>query len=147
MKLRTSELTGAALAFAVATALKDDVACLIADGEPQVWWTGDVGFVERPTIGGDGKCRFLLPDGTAVSLFGNPYEAEDYDLATLMRDTGISVLRNGDGKWEAGTAWEFFQSESFAYHRSGGATPHEAALRCFVQMKLGEVVEVPDGWL
>lgn len=146
MKLKTEELEGPSLDFAVATALWDDVACLTADGEPQVWWARDVGFV-RPTVGPDGKCRFRLVDGTAVALFGNPYKAETYDLATLMSDTGIGVLRNGDGNWEAGTAWEFFQSAAFAYHRSGGSTPHIAALRCFVSMTLGDVVDVPDGWL
>lgn len=56
----------------------------------------------------------------------------------------ISVLLNSDGNWEAGTAWEFFQSESFAYHRQGGPTPLIAAMRCYVASKWGDEVEIPE---
>ncbi len=56
---------------------------------------------------------------------------------------GILPSRDGNG-WEAGTAWEFFESESFAYHRHGGDTRLVAGLRCFVSRRLGDEVDVPE---
>ena len=46
--------------------------------------------------------------------------------------------------WQAGKAWEFFESESFAYHREYGPTPLIAAMRCLVASRLGDEVDVPE---
>lgn len=143
--MKTSELTGPALDWAVATA------------EKMSWWTlrtakwdQNDGYTDW-VLDRDGVLKKFWFDGSR-SRAGHWEEQEKFQPSTDWAQGGpiktaarIGTLPNKDGNgWEAGTAWEFFESESFAYHRSNGETELIAVMRCFVASKLGDEVDVPE---
>ena len=98
--MKTSELTGAALDWAVGTAMK----------LPPPYWA-------------DGKCANFSTDWAQ----GGPIiERENMDLIRLADDRGWRA-RNYDQTVKA-----------------HGPTPLIAAMRCFVESKLGEEIDVPE---
>lgn len=121
--MKTSELIGSALDWAVASIekLPSDI-LLIKDGLP---------VIQRSVLGCTDllRCEF----GTSWSQGGPIIERER-----------IGILMSGLG-WQAGKAWEFFESNSYAYHREHGPTPLVAAMRSYVASKLGDEIEIPDG--
>ncbi len=92
----------------------------------------------------------LIMDPPRVAY--GPVDLTDLDFSTdaasslpLIQAARIGLLPNRDGAgWEAGTAWEFFESESSVYHRSSGPTMLVAGLRCLVSSELGEVIDIPE---
>ena len=117
MKIKISELTGAALDWAVAKCEGQDA--VIDYGEVCVFKT--VEFVEH---------KFLWKPSTNWQQGGVIIERERIsirpDVAGL--DFRAFVIRPPDG----------------LSHRYIGATPLIAAMRCYVASKLGDEVEVPD---
>ena len=128
MKIKTSELTGAALDWAVAKAegllepkefFGKMVAPVVLDME--YWSNGDPMVRLNP-----------CPD---------VYYRADYDPSTdwaqggpIIEREGITLTHQAD-QWSAQT-----DDDLFAY----GPTPLIAAMRCYVASKLGDEVEVPD---
>ena len=114
MKLRTTELTGAALDWAVAKCESKDTYCEIHAGNI-LYGRVTSGFVQfRPS--------------TNWSQGGPIIEREGIDLDPLLNEN------NKPEHWCA----------FLGNHDGNGATPLIAAMRCYVASKLGEEVEVPD---
>ena len=109
--MKTSELTGAALDWAVANLENVPV------NAPGYLW--------------------------GVGQFNHRYSTDWAQGGPIIERERIGVLPSEMG-WQAGKAWEFFESESFAYHREYGPTPLIAAMRCYVASKLGDEVEIPE---
>lgn len=133
MKIKTSELTGRALTYAVA--LADNHVIHFGD------WYGP--YEERATL----KVG-RWPNGS-TSLHN--LSGGDYDPPTDWAQGGPIIEREqaylrptGDASkwecyvWNAGPGIEHFAFNQF------GPTPLIAAMRCFVSSKLGDEVEVPD---
>lgn len=132
MKTKTSELTGAALDWAVAGAEGDrvfrprlgrpddwDKAAYLEDGSDDRW----VVRVQNPTV-----ARFV--DWT-------------YSPSRNWSQGGPIIEREGIS-WHCGnkTTWH-----AYAYgsgNNISGPTPLIAAMRCFVASKLGDEVDVPE---
>jgi hypothetical protein len=114
MKLKTSELTKAALNWAVAKASHlelDDLrlsrSVVFRDGEP------------------------FVPD--IYWELGGPIIEREWIELTLNTDTG-------GGEWVASIA----DDVPDGYHSATGATPLIAAMRCYVASKLGDTVDIPE---
>jgi len=126
--MKTSELNGAALDWAVAK--------IIAIGEDQL----SALHVKR------GR-PFLLVDG------GNPYGparacnfSTDWSLVgPILEREGISVINTHGTVWAATTypAHQIYQGHTDAHFQGVGPTPLIAAMRCYVTVKLGDEVELP----
>lgn len=113
--MKTSELSGQALNWAVATALgRAPVLDMESHGLTwQGWWLSLGGeYVRMPNYCGDGDL-----------------------LLRLLNQEGISLWSNGTEPWDASL-------HSGRYVESG-PTPAIAAWRCFVASKLGDEVDVP----
>jgi len=70
--MKTSELIGPALVWAVAKCEGEDVVVVVNEGVPQIWRRCDV----NPSTtykNKAGEDRFIM-DGKPVGLFGNPVE-------------------------------------------------------------------------
>ena len=139
MKIKTSELTGAALNWAVAQA------------------EGDKVF--RPRLGrpGDWDKEAYLKDGSDdrwVVRVENPKEARFVDWTynpsgdwmqggPIIEREGINLSHNTFHytRWEAWTpAPEQERGEAVAL----GPTPLIAAMRCYVASKLGDTIDIPE---
>ena len=141
--MKTSELTGAALDWAVAK----------CEGEI---WEGD--WYARHT------CRFkfgafgvrlavCLADGTVYNPStdwsqGGPIIEREGILLRALRKKG----HKWDGQWLAMYNNEntdpmvlWVKREDFKCHYLQGLTPLIAAMRCYVASKLGDSVELPEG--
>lgn len=134
-KIKTSELSGTPLTWAVAKCLGEDVSVVVNEGTPEVWFNHDINhsitYKNRK-----GEDRFIL-NGKPVGLFGNPVEYGWEHVGEIIDQEHIWLTHHvaakmhgahkGDGVW--------FQK---------GSTPLIAAMRCYVASKLGEEVEVPE---
>jgi hypothetical protein len=117
MKIKTTELTGAALNWAVAKSKNEDVVAVVNEGVPQVGFRCDARFI----------------GGKPIGLFGNPVEYGWSAVGPIIARERITLQPHLDG-------WVALLPRSRAY----GAEPLIAAMRCFVAAKLGEEVDVPD---
>lgn len=114
MKIKTSELTGAALDWAVA-----ECALPAHDSHTNTLMV---------TVGDDNGWRF------------NPSTDWAQGGAIIERE-GISITAAGFPWWECDEGWYAHQGDSLYAH---GSTPLIAAMRCYVASKLGAEVDVPD---
>lgn len=118
MKIKISELTGAALDWAVAKCEGQDA--VIDYGEVCVFKT--VEFVEH---------KFLWKPSTNWTQGGPIIEREGINLDNYGKNP----------QWSAWTpAPDRESGEAQAY----GSTPLIAAMRCYVASKLGDEVEIPE---
>jgi len=125
MKLKTSELTGAALDWAVAKCL--------TGGE--LFQCGRVAHqVVLHSVGGTTAPYFMKDSGVIRCAF-EPSENWAQGGPIIEREN-IALYPHGDGTYEA----EVFLNPK----RGAGPTPLIAAMRCYVASKLGNEVEVPD---
>lgn len=140
MKIKTSELTGAALDWAVAKAEGDrvfrprlgrpddwDKAAYLEDGADDRW----VVRVQNPTV-----ARFVdwtYSPSTNWSQGGPIIEREEIELGLSSPDVGgwFSCMNND------------IHSPEMLYY-AAGPTPLIAAMRCYVASKLGDEVDVPE---
>lgn len=154
-KIKTSELAGQALVWAMALATDTPANAILVDGEPQVWSPDDVSG--NPTVGLNGKPRFLLHGTTPCGLFGNPIEFGWGDVGQLIEQEGIclrAIRKDGHsmhGTWLAayddgntGTMVQWVKRTDWPKHYSAGPTAAVAAMRCYLDRKLGAEVEVPE---
>jgi hypothetical protein len=122
MKIATSELAGAALDWAVAT----------AQGRENI----RVFAATRPTDRGWIEVRFN-PDPRAATARFDP--SEDWSQAgPIIEREYIEV------KPTAGVEGQLWSAQRMAGFCAQGPTPLAAAMRCFVASKLGDAVDVPD---
>lgn len=131
MKIKTSELTGAALDWAVAKAeghpnISDrhpDGGVRIISGQrfhPSGSWSDGGPIIERESI-------------AVFSVSKRPFEGEwAADIHHQQQKGEIDDM--------GGTGYSFY-----ADSLSRGPTPLVAAMRCFVASKLGDEVEIPVG--
>lgn len=127
MKIKTNELTGHALDYAVELALTPD----IADPELLVRW----GYVE-------------FDEFENAQWAGNEYHADWAYGGTIIDREGISIVQEAEyGRWQAAIKVQLgsmFGTDLCGNHRQEGPTALTAAMRCFVASRLGEEVDVPD---
>lgn len=120
MKIKSENLIGSALDWAVAK-------CEGLGDNYLKWWRegGDIRFA---------RCTILLNYSTSWGQGGPIIEREEINLEIRESDTRASFYRmrsNFDGKAKG-------------YGHAYGDTPLIAAMRCYVQWKLGSEIEVPD---
>jgi hypothetical protein len=127
MKIKTTELTGAALDWAVAKCegfvkvaiWTDHIGiCKKYSFEDQVRWAPSTDWAQGGPI--------IEREGLGVSQYNNIPDRPENRWLCMKYETGMLV---GNHK------------STFAY----GPTPLIAAMRCYVANKLGDEVEVPDG--
>lgn len=125
--MKTSELSGAALGWAVS----------IADG-----------WVPEKCSDAKGEYLWLFKNGEGR----NP---KYYRPSVNWAQSGAIIQREGiaidcvrcDGKidsWVAGLTHEDKEYGGLAYAEETGKTPLIAAMRCYVASKLGDEVEIPE---
>jgi Protein of unknown function (DUF2591) len=137
MRIKTSELTGAALDWAVAKALYGDrlVHYRTWLETTNAYWKGrDCSFAPV------GEYRILSKDFDGVTTaFIKPYSTDWSQGGPIIEREGL-LIRPQPGK-EAWDAWKHGADEP-CY--TVGPTPLIAACRCLAASKLGDEVEVPD---
>lgn len=128
MKVKTKELTGAALDWAVA----------IAEGfKPSQLYIYKGYYtpssIYTRTFNDDGKPRGYItgPD----RLYSHKWEAG----GPIIEREQIAVVPMMEG-WEA----QYEPTDTMTTYLAYGPTPLTAAMRCFVVSKLGDEVEIPD---
>lgn len=119
-RMKTNELTGAALDWAVATSAELTI-IQIKGGFPYV--------PKYPTIGGQ---RFS--PSTDWSQAGPIIEREQIDTRHVNDDWQV---------WHAATNGKTRTDGRKVRRVAGGPTPLIAAMRCFVASRMGDEVEVP----
>lgn len=116
MKIKTSELTGAALDWAVAK----------CEGlENENGWT-DVEVFKAVRAGG-----------------GYRYSSDWAQGGPLIEREGISVSRSDKSLWVAYRTETLFDDD-YEYEYQNADKPLIAAMRCYVASKLGEEVEITE---
>ena len=129
MKIKTSELTGAALDWAVAKAEGKDF------------------FIE-------GKAVLSFCPGADIP--GVPYFDREYWMPSVKWSQGGPILErerielqwhitpeHRSGEWFAVTEYLSADDALYRYGADSGPTPLIAAMRCYVASKLGDEVEIP----
>jgi hypothetical protein len=125
MKIKTSELTGPALDWAVAKC---------EDGT-----TNPLAFV--------GENRSKITESWATC---GPIIEREGILLRALRSTGHSLDRQWLAMYDGtntGTMVQWVKRTDWPRHYLSGPTPLVAAMRCFVASKLGETVDVPAEFL
>ena len=139
MKIKTSELTGAALDWAVAKC-EGDKLFRARLGRPDDW----DGAAYR--AGDTSDERWV----TRVQVANVGWFADyTYNPSTDWSQGGPIIEREKLGVWaytldENGDENPGWYAETFEGYVSSGPTPLIAAMRCYVASKLGDEVEVPD---
>lgn len=136
--IKTSELAGAALDWAVAKCeglpLKLDPMGFRKDAPTSMqagWWVWD----------GEGQNQVIGHRKTRRS------EEDGYSPSTDWSQGGPIVEREGISVDRCGRAWTADVTNPFdgyAEHTTDGPTPLIAAMRCYVAFKLGDTVNVPE---
>jgi hypothetical protein len=119
MKIKTSELTGAALDWAVAE----------ADGTP-IYRSGKT--MTRMDMDGN----VYWQPSTDWAHGGPIIEREGISLT--------SYLAEEDPYWIGSVECQYKNFNATAYYEEYGPTPLIAAMRCYVASKLGDTVDVPE---
>jgi len=126
MKIKTSELTGPALRWAVA-------------------W-----LESKATPPGLEPPEVLLYRSTATNAYSYKRWAINYDTdwsqgGPIIEREGINLLHEHEG-WHArfGRMRLTFDGRAKHYHHEFGPTPLIAAMRCYVASRLGDEVDVPE---
>jgi len=130
MKIKTAELTGLALDWALAVAL---------ELEPEISrpspYDGSIAVLALPLPNGyprHHKCGFFYTDpATCIGLMACEY-GKVWKAEAIPRTTTPTVLVMG------------FSSVGADVTKANGQTLAEAVARCVVAMRLGDEVEVPD---
>lgn len=114
--MKTSELTGATLDWAVAKCEGHESRCpWLLEKEGYTAWQS----YER--------------------AWGNPLPRYSTDWA----QGGPIIEREKIAVWHRGDEWPWRAQQSDTSHLKGGATPLIAAMRCYVASKLGDEIEIP----
>jgi hypothetical protein len=136
--MKTSELTGAALDWAVATAKRRGPKYdMKSHGQTWCgWWLAAPGHEYEP-----------MPSYSTDWSQGGPIiEREGLDLFRYEIH-GEAVYKNPDADY-ADLVLDYLEPSQWAWmanNDSHGPTPLIAAMRCYVASKLGDEVDVPEG--
>ena len=148
MKIKTSELTGAALNWAVAKCEKHDIGIISIDEQWQRFISNGVSselaLTALPIFRASLRPKLCViePDG-----YKNIFAASKLNYSTDWSQGGPIIEREKIGFKYTGTAMEFvawLNGELSTKHDCYGPTPLIAAMRCFVSSRLGDEVDVPD---
>lgn len=129
--MKTSELTGAALDWAVATIEHPKDSYL---GEPHIY------------SGNANKWWIRIPDKKSRSYTLAKYSTSWSQGGPIIEQESLSLRREPDGGWYAFKNFDecpLFPFTHCSGWDAGGETPLVAAMRCYVASKLGEEVEIP----
>lgn len=155
MLMKTSELSGAALDWAVAKALGWKTIPVPADvggnNSGEVIAPPDLGDDFRfPPRGKIGQCFFLRKWSTDWAHGGPLIERELIEVSPAWHNQHCAVNQDWEKRgFKADHGWHWTAYVLGAdniddnYEQEGG-TPLIAAMRCIVAAKLGDEVEVPD---
>lgn len=138
MKIKTSELTGAALDWAVAKSVgklvdpwHNELSAWLKDHPYSTDWSLAGPIIEREHI------TIVCAEGEYdQSKAGTPDCFDTYWVADIGRQTADSVYGPQGDDWG-----QQFQTDAESMQ---GPTPLIAAMRCYVASKLGDEVDVPD---
>lgn len=132
MKIKTSELTGAALDWAVAEAEGLKIA---------VWYVKTIAVLSH------GVPRFVPFAPSRDWSQGGPIVEREGIYLRAIRKEGHKL----NGTWLAqpsdtntGSMVQWVRRNYWPNHYWSGPTPLIAAMRCYVASKLGDEVEIPD---
>lgn len=134
--MKTSELIGPALDWAVAKCEGEDISIVVVDGEVQLWCNEDIYTYTGQSCykNHKGEPRFLRYT-RPVGLWGNPMPSYlDWAVAGPIIEREEIALTPCNGAWEA----------TYRGYLGYGSTPLIAAMRCYVASKLGDEVEIPE---
>lgn len=145
MKIQTSELTGAALDWAVATALG-----MSWWSRRAAKWDTNLGYTDW-IIDHDGKLKKFMFDGSS-SRAGHWCPHEIFEPSTDWSQGGPIIEReNISPSWIIPTYQHRHLKGCWSAYIPGGngktfyaPTPLIAVMRCFVANKLGDEVDVPE---
>jgi len=151
MKIKTSDLEGIPLDWAVLQILEpsERYEGIIRDGVLELWHSSEIG-THNPTLDRDNKPRFIRArDGVPVFLFGCPANVQEWSVVgPIMDDFNIDVDFVEEGRFNASLGRAQLVPGlgcgSYSYCGEYGPSRIVAVLRCFVTLKMGPVVEVPD---
>lgn len=141
--MKTSELIGPALDWAVAKCEGEAVSVVVVDGEAQVWSNEDIydNYNGQDCYTGrDGTPRFLR-NGKPVGVWGNPMPSY-LDWAQggpIIERECIDLYCD-----HAGVSWRARKMLGERGPMAYGPSPLIAAMRCYVASKLGNKVEIPE---
>jgi hypothetical protein len=124
--MKTSELTGIALDWAVAK----------CEGGAGLWYDG----IATYWITLDGKDR-ALSKGWAQSYTPSTNWTQG---GPIIEREGICLADAAGRYWVAGLLHEDKEYDGFKRAEEQGPTPLIAAMRCYVASKLGDDVEIPE---
>jgi len=116
--MKTSELTGVALDWAVAKCQPDDTLAVYFDEDT-----------------GEPLCHDDWPDN------------QEFKPSTDWAQGGTIIEREGISVDRIGGAWTADITDSvggYIEHTESGPTPLIAAMRCYVASKLGDTIEIPE---
>lgn len=140
MKIKTSELTGKALDFAVLKCERPD--WVSNSKQPEIYVTG-CGFTPSTSWSDAGpiiqreKITIVCAEGEYNDeKAGTPDCYDTYWIATIGRLCAETAYGSQGDNWG-----ESFQIDS---QSMSGPTPLIAALRCYVASNLGKEVDIPD---
>lgn len=142
MKALSHQLTGAALVYAVAQAEGMKVSAVLADGVPEVWRDSGISDYNGADAfnNEDGEPRYFAENGAPVGVYGNPVEFSQGIAEAIIDRQGISTLKRPGGEW-----WACIGDPSDEETLGCEARDRrEAAMRAWVDHKLGEMVDIPD---
>lgn len=126
MKIKTQDLTGPALDWAVAKAEGDKV-FRPRVGRPTYWDKADDRWVVRAQVANVGWFADYTYTPSTNWAQGGP----------IIEREGIRIHRSVTDQWWAGP-------ESDPHRPVAGPTPLIAAMRCYVASHLGDEVDIPE---
>lgn len=136
MKIKTSELTGAALDWAVAKC-EGNLITFDRYGPSGQWEMYSTNWAQGGPIIDREKITVVCAEGDY-----NPSKSGTPDCFDTYWAACIGKLRPDEIYGPQGDAWgRYFQIEDSSIT---GPTPLVAGLRCYVASKLGDVVDVPE---
>lgn len=132
MKIKTQDLTGPALDWAVAKAEGDKV-FRPRVGRPTYWDKADDRWVVRAQVANVGWFADYTYTPSTNWAQGGP----------IIEREGISIIPFDDTRWEARCAVAVQRTPARFIERRG-PTPLIAAMRCYCSAKLGDEIDVPE---
>lgn len=146
MKIKTSELIGAALDWAVAKA-ENMVMDKPAPGRGSIWFK--TGIWTQPGVGGEQQSYCLHSE---YRKYADQCDGPFLGFTKVWQPT-VNWAQGGpiierekmDVGWNfGGEDWESRNFHTDEMATSYGPTPLIAAMRCYVASKLGDEVEIPE---
>jgi len=148
--MKTSELIGPALDWAVAKCEGEEVSVVIVDGKAEIWRNEDIydNYTGQLCYTNTGGSPRFLRNGKPVGVWGNPMSSYldwpqagpiiERECIATYASGACSVSPKNPDYWVA----EILDTSEILTQY--GPTPLIAAMRCYVASKLGDEVEIPS---